>query len=394
MRRPGVEPGRAAVAAAGAAGAGRGARVAGAVLPGAGQLLGGRRGVGSGLLVVWVALLAVLLFRWDRIAAVPRTGSLDGWIALVTLVVGLVAVWLAAWRDLSRGARGTGAGASPWRLGWQRLARNRPALVGLWLLAALSVATLLAPLISPWDPIALGPDILATQYQAPSVAHWLGTDQFGRDLLSRLLYGARVSLSIGLLATAISVGLGTLIGAVAGYTGGKTDGLLMRLTDLALAFPRLVLLILVVALFGPSITVLVLVLGLTQWPATTRIVRGDVLSLRERDFIQAARALGLGRARIVLRHVVPNVMAPVIVAATLGVGNTITLEAGLSFLGLGPGQSMPSWGGMVSDGARHLATLDTWWLATFPGLTIVLVVLAFNVLGDGLRDALDPRLHG
>jgi len=385
---------RDAGAATGAVGAGRGARIAGAVLPGAGQLLGGRRGVGSGLLTVWSALLAVVLFRWDRITAVPGTGSLDDWIALVTLVLAVVAVWLAAWSDLSRDVRDTGIGESPWRLGWRRLARNRPALVGLCLLAALSIATLLAPLIAPWDPVALGPDILATQYQAPSSAHWLGTDQFGRDLLSRLLYGARISLSIGLLATAISVGLGTLIGAVAGYTGGRVDALLMRFTDLALAFPRLVLLILVVALFGPSITVLVLVLGLTQWPATTRIVRGDVLSLRERDFILAARALGLGRARIVFRHVVPNVVAPVIVAATLGVGNTITLEAGLSFLGLGPGQSMPSWGGMVWEGASHLATLDTWWLATFPGLTIVLVVLAFNVLGDGLRDALDPRLRG
>jgi peptide/nickel transport system permease protein len=344
--------------------------------------------------VGWGVLVAVLGLGRGRIAAVPRSGSLDDWVALGSLVIALVAVWLAAWTDLGRARERGGASESQWRVGWRRLRRNRPAVFGLGLLLVLCAATLLAPLVAPWDPVAFGVDVIATRNRPPSAAHWLGTDQFGRDVLSRLLYGARISLSIGLLATAISVGLGTLIGAAAGYAGGKTDAVLMRFTDLVLAFPRLVLLILVVALFGPSITVLVLVLGLTQWPTTTRIVRGDVLSLRERDFVQAARALGLGRARIVLRHIVPNVMAPVIVAATLGIGNTITLEAGLSFLGLGPAQPMPSWGGMVAEGAAHLSTLDTWWLATFPGLTIVVVVLAFNLLGDGLRDALDPRLHG
>jgi peptide/nickel transport system permease protein len=326
------------------------------------------------------------------VANAPHTDGLAGWIALVTLVAALVAVWLGASRNLAGDRLPSGA-ASPWRVGWRRLRRNRPALAGFWLLVALFAAALLAPFLSPSDPVALSADVVAVQLRAPSAAHWLGTDQLGRDVLSRLLWGARISLSVGLLATAIAVGLGTLIGAVAGYAGGRVDALLMRLTDLALAFPRLVLLILVVALFGPSITVLVLVLGLTQWPATARIVRGDVLSLRERDFIRAARALGFGNARIVLRHVVPNVLAPVIVAATLGVGSTITLEAGLSFLGLGPPAPTPSWGGMVADGASRLAGLGTWWLATFPGLAIVLVVLAFNVLGDGLRDALDPRLR-
>jgi peptide/nickel transport system permease protein len=165
----------------------------------------------------------------------------------------------------------------------------------------------------------------------------------------------------------------------------------MRFTDMVLAFPRLILLILIVALFEASIPVIVLVLGLTQWPGTTRIVRGDVLSLREREFIQAARALGFGRARIVLRHLVPNVIAPVIVSATLGIGNTIVLEAGLSFLGFGPPAPTPSWGDMVNAGRDVL--INAWWVATFPGLTIVLVVLAFNLVGDGLRDALDPRLR-
>jgi peptide/nickel transport system permease protein len=178
---------------------------------------------------------------------------------------------------------------------------------------------------------------------------------------------------------------------VAGYFGGKIDAALMRFTDMVLAFPRLVLLIMIVALFEPSLTVIIAVLGLTQWPGTTRIVRGDVLSLREREFIHAARALGMGRARIILRHLVPNVMAPVIVTATLGIGNTIVLEAGLAFLGLGIQPPTPTWGSMVADGRDNL--IGAWWVATFPGLTIVTVVLAFNLVGDGLRDALDPRLR-
>jgi peptide/nickel transport system permease protein len=165
----------------------------------------------------------------------------------------------------------------------------------------------------------------------------------------------------------------------------------MRFTDMVLAFPRLVLLIMIVALFSPSIAVIITVLGLTQWPNTTRIVRGDVLSLREREFIQAAHALGMGKARIIFRHLIPNVLAPVIVTATLGIGNTIVLEAGLSFLGLGVQPPIPSWGNMVADGRDNL--LGAWWVATFPGLVIVLTVLAFNLVGDGLRDALDPRLR-
>jgi peptide/nickel transport system permease protein len=228
-------------------------------------------------------------------------------------------------------------------------------------------------------------------YRSPSGEFPLGTDRFGRDVLSRILYGARISLAIGFVATAISVTVGTAIGALAGYFGRFVDSALMRFTDVVLAFPRLILLILIVALFQPSLTVIILVLGLTQWPATTRIVRGEVLSLREREFVQAARALGFRHTRIILRHVLPNVIAPVIVTATLGIGNTIVLEAGLAFLGLGLQPPTPTWGEMVNAGRENL--LGAWWLATFPGLTIVTVVLAFNVLGDGLRDALDPRLR-
>jgi len=254
----------------------------------------------------------------------------------------------------------------------------------------LYLVALLAPLIAPYDPIAQQ-DIVRTGFLPPSLEHPLGTDRFGRDVLSRIIYGARVSLSIAFVAVAIAITIGTILGAVAGYMGGRVDAAIMRFTDMVLAFPRLVLLIMIIALFSPSIFLIITVLGLTQWPSTARIVRGEVLSLREREFVMAARALGFGRWRIILRHLVPNVLAPVIVAATLGIGNTIVLEAGLSFLGLGVAPPTPTWGNMVADGRETL--LSAWWVATFPGLTIVVTVLAFNLLGDGLRDALDPRLR-
>ena len=246
------------------------------------------------------------------------------------------------------------------------------------------------PLIAP-VPSPTGGTILDSNLPAFSPGHFLGTDAVGNDEWSRLLYGGQSSLEIALAVQAIGIVVGGLIGAVAGYLGGWVDAALMRFTDMVLAFPRLVLLILVVALFSPSLSLIILVLGLTQWPGTTRIVRGDVLSLREREYIQAARALGFGRWRIIFRHLVPNVLAPVIVTATLGIGNTIVLEAGLSFLGLGVQPPTPSWGSMVSDGRENL--IGAWWIATFPGLAIVLTVLAFNLVGDALRDALDPRLR-
>ncbi len=276
------------------------------------------------------------------------------------------------------------------RTWWDRLKGDPLAMTGLAVVVGFAVVAVFAPLFAPYDPLVQG-DLTTQAYLSPSASHWLGTDQFGRDLLSRIIYGARISLTIGFVAVAIAVVLGSLLGAVAGYVGGWVDAVIMRFTDMVMAFPRLVLLIMIIALFQPSLTLIILVLGLTQWPGTARLVRGEVLSLREQEYVEAARALGFGRWRIILRHLLPNVMAPVIVAATLGIGNTIVLEAGLSFLGMGVQPPTPSWGTLVADGRQNL--IGAWWVATFPGLAIVLTVLAFNLVGDGLRDVLDPRLR-
>jgi peptide/nickel transport system permease protein len=306
-------------------------------------------------------------------------------VALFALAAAAAAAWAWSFRDARRRpgqARRRGSGGSAF-------VRDHLAVAGVLVLAAAALIAILAPLIAPYDPTSLGS---FAPREGPSWDHLFGTDRIGRDVLSRLLYGARISLGIGVLSMGIGAVLGTLLGAIAGYAGGTVDALLMRLVDLVLAFPRLVLLIALVAVFRPSVATLVLVIGLTQWPSTARVVRGEVLSLREREFVQAARALGFSRARIVLRHVIPNTLAPVIVAATLGIGNVIVLEAGLSFLGLGIEQPTPSWGSMIADGRSD--ALTAWWLTMFPGLAIVAVVLAFNLVGDGLRDALDPRMRG
>jgi peptide/nickel transport system permease protein len=370
---------------------GRSSLVASALWPGLGHIVAGAWASGVPLLFSWSALLGLLFFARSRVFGIRETGSLDDLVAVITLVLLVLLVWGYALYDLTIGStRRAAKGDSQWKIATRHFKKSTVALIGLFVLGLLYLIALLAPLLAPYDPIAQT-DIVTTSYLKPNAQHWLGTDRFGRDILSRIVYGARISLSIGFIATLISVTLGTVLGALAGYFGGKIDALLMRFTDMVLAFPRLVLLIMIVALFSPSIAVIITVLGLTQWPNTTRIVRGDVLSLREREFVQAAHALGMGKARIIFKHLIPNVMAPVIVTATLGIGNTIVLEAGLSFLGLGVQPPIPSWGNMVADGRDNL--LGAWWVATFPGLIIVLTVLAFNLVGDGLRDALDPRLR-
>ncbi len=360
-----------------------------AVLPGLPQMLDGRRGAGAAALAVWVSFWGIAVMRVGRIRAALR-GPWDVRVAVAALVLGLVGSWVWSARDLRRSGEPKRSGRSQWDLAKRAFSRNRVAMFGLTAIVALYLIALLTPLLAPYDPTAQG-NLVTQRFLAPSLAHPLGTDGFARDVLSRLLYGARISLMIGFVAVAISVTIGTLLGAVAGYLGGLADSLIMRLVDVVISFPRLVLLIAIVALFTPSVGLIVAVLGLTLWPATARLVRGEVLSLREREFIQAARALGYSRRRIILRHLVPNALGPVIVAATLGIGDTIVLEAGLSFLGLGVQPPTPSWGTMVANGRVDL--LGAWWISTFAGLAIVLTVLCFNLLGDGIRDALDPRMR-
>jgi peptide/nickel transport system permease protein len=264
-------------------------------------------------------------------------------------------------------------------------------MAGLAIMVVLYWVTLLAPYLAPFDPNLQG-NIVLDRYLRPSAEHLLGTDKFGRDVLSRILYGARISLTIGFLSVAISVTLGTLVGALAGYFRGWVDTAIARFIDMMLSIPRLILVLVVIAVFRPEIWIVIVVLGFTGWEGTARIVRGQFLQLREQEFVQASRALGYGDGRIILRHILPNTLAPIIVIATLGIGTTILLEAGLSFLGLGVQPPTASWGSMVNDGRDAMIT--AWWISTFPGLAIVLTVVCFNLLGDGLRDALDPRLRG
>jgi peptide/nickel transport system permease protein len=357
------------------------------LLPGLPQLLAGRVASGGYALFLWLALVGLTGWRWDRVAGAPA-GPLDHQIALLVLAATLAAAWGWSFRDVRKGAAPLPPSRSQWGLAGRAFRKNRTAVVALLSIVTLYLVALLTPFLAPFDPTAQGP-LVATRLQAPSAAHPLGTDQFARDLLSRILYGSRVSLSIGFIAVSISITIGTVLGAVAGYLGGAVDAVILRFVDMVISFPRLILLITIIALFEPSIFLIVVVLGLTQWPQVTRIVRGEVLSLREREFIQAGRALGFSRIRIIGRHVIPNVLAPVIVAATLGIGDTIVLEAGLSFLGMGVQPPTPSWGGIVADGRNNL--LGAWWISTFSGLAIVLTVVSFNLAGDGLRDALDPR---
>lgn len=262
------------------------------------------------------------------------------------------------------------------------------ALVGLALLGAVVAAALAAPVLAPAHPDELS---LGESLEPPGGDHPFGTDYYGRDLLARVLFGARVSLAISLLAQLVALGIGATLGVAAGYFGGWVDLAVMRTVDVFLAFPDLLLAIGIAAALGPGLPSVLVALGLVGWPGLCRLVRGEVLVLKERDFIQAGRALGAGSWWIISRHVLPNVLAPVLIASSLGMGSRIMQEASLSFLGLGVQPPVASWGSMINFGLRWLSRAP--WLVIFPGLAIAVAVLGFNLLGDGLRDALDPRLR-
>lgn len=272
----------------------------------------------------------------------------------------------------------------------KRLWNHHPLIIwGGALVCLLIVLALTAQWLAPYDP---NNQVLADRLLPPSWHHWMGTDQYGRDILSRMIYGSRISLAVGLVAVSIYVLIGTTVGSIAGYYGGWVDGLLMRVTDIFLCIPTFLLILMVVAFVGPSIGNIMVVIGLTSWTDVARLVRGEILALKEREFIQAARVIGMKDSRIILKHLLPNAIGPVLVVATLGIGGAILIESALSYLGLGVQPPTPSWGNMLEEGKEHLT--DAWWLITFPGLAIFLTVLGYNLLGEGLRDLLDPRLRG
>ncbi|MDY6863343.1 MAG: oligopeptide ABC transporter permease [Thermodesulfobacteriota bacterium] len=272
---------------------------------------------------------------------------------------------------------------------WLYFKRNKLALFGLFLIFVILIIAIFAPLIAPYDPFATN---IVKKFHPPSRDHFLGTDNLGRDILSRMLYGAKISLLVGFFAVSISIIIGIIIGAVSGFYGGIIDIILMRFVDMMLCFPTFFLILTVVALVGPSIINIMMVIGITSWMGTARLVRAEFLSLKEREFVQAARALGTLDVRIIFRHILPNALAPVIVSATLGIASAILVEAGLSFLGFGVQPPEPSWGNILTEGRLYI--FDAWWLTFFPGMAILFAVLSFNLLGEGLRDALDPRLRG
>ncbi len=275
---------------------------------------------------------------------------------------------------------------TPW---WRKFLRKRLAVLGAGMVLFLVLLSLGAPVITSYQPYAQN---LETRLTPPNPQHWFGTDEFGRDVFARMLYGGRVSLSVGLVAVAISLAIGLFLGALAGYFGGWVDQVIMRTVDIVLCIPTLFLILMLITFIGPNLLNIMIVIGLTSWTELSRLVRAEFLTLRRRDYVSAAVALGVPDLRIIFRHILPNALAPVFISATFGVAGAILLESGLSFLGLGVQPPVPSWGNILTAGKDYIT--QAWWLTLFPGLAIFLTVLGYNLLGDGLRDLLDPRLSG
>lgn len=285
-------------------------------------------------------------------------------------------------------------GESIWRVTWRRFRRSRIAVIALGYVALMTMLALFAPLIAtsrPLAPVPFGPNDadLAHRLQEPSAQHRFGTDDIGRDVLARMIHGARISLMVGFTATAISLIVGSILGALAGYYGGAADWIVSRAIEIVLCFPFLFLMLGIVALFKPSLYTIMIALGLTSWTTEARFVRGEFLRIRGLDFAQAARASGARDARIIFRHLLPNALAPVLVSASFGVAAAILIESALSFLGLGVPIPTASWGGILALAEEHIQY--AWWLALFPGMAIFLTVASFNIIGDRFRDAIDPR---
>jgi peptide/nickel transport system permease protein len=287
---------------------------------------------------------------------------------------------------LRPGGASAASDANPWQRAWRRLLRRRGAMLGLVVVLLFIALALFAPWLSPQDPIATSWGAIR---KAPSAAHWMGTDEIGRDVFARVIWGTQASLLAGVVSVSISLCLGVPIGLIAGYVGGFTDGLISRITDAFLACPFLILAIALAAFLGPSLTNAMIAIGVSATPIFVRLTRAQVINIKVEDYIEAARAVGNPPLRIVLRHVMPNILAPLIVQATLAIAAAVIAEASLSFLGLGQQPPAPSWGSMLNTAKNYVDNAP--WMAIWPGLSIFLLVLSFNLLGDGLRDALDPK---
>ncbi len=364
-----------------------------AFIPGLGHLALGRRFKGAHLLTVTMLGVFLLIWRAERVAAAFSSRAIDQWIASLVLIGSLSLAIAYSRRDVGRlleqGDQPAVVNKSPWGVAIRRFRENKLAVVSVYMIVLLYVVALLTPLLAPYDPSAID-NVLETRYMSPSGAHLFGTAECGRDMFSRALYGARVSLSVGFLAMLISKGLGTFYGAVAAYFGGIVDAILMRFVDVIIAFPTFYLMLMLVGVFEANILLIILILGFTSWPGTARYIRGEILSLKEQEFAESARAIGLPPRLIIIRHLVPSALSPVLVSAALSVAGMIGAEAGLSFLGLGIRPPTPSWGNMVSGGQDAL--LVAWWVAFFPGALLALTLVSFSLLADGIRDALDPKV--
>ncbi len=278
-------------------------------------------------------------------------------------------------------------GESLWRNAWKKLKRNKVAMIGLIMVVIFIAVAVFAPLIAPYDPNEID---LFSVLKEPSLTHWLGTDYYGRDLFSRIVFGSRISLSVGIIVQVISLTIGTIMGSLAGYYGGKVDMFIMRIVDIVMSFPSLLFTIAIMVALGPSLYNVFIALGVVWWTRTARIVRSEFMRNRERDYVDAARALGNNDFKIMYKHILPNCMAPIIISFTMGIATSIMSEASLSFLGLGAQEPTPSWGSIINNGLQYLRVAP--WYSLFPGLAIAYTVLGFNLLGDGLRDALDPKM--
>lgn len=363
--------------------------------PGIWQLRRGPRLLGLWTVLITLSSLALLYWRSERVQATfsEQGGIGHAWALCGCLAFPALALWLGRRRPPQ-----PKYGKSQWQLVRERFVRSPQAQVGFFFVASFAFVAVTASYLAPFGPDEIV-DAVELKLKPPlTEGHLFGTDKFGRDVLSRVIYGSQISLVIGLFTVGLSATLGLLLGLLSGYFGGAIDWIIMRSLEVLLSLPRLVFLLVLMILFKDveifeghrRIYLIVLFLGLMGWMGTARLVRGEVLQKRGQDFVQAGRALGFGDLRILLRHIAPNCLAPVIVSASLGVGGTILVDASLSFLGLGVPPPTPTWGADVADGQEYL--LIEWWLSVFPGLAIMIAVTSFNLLGDGLRDALDPRL--